>query len=448
MLRESVDFLPISPISLGPSTPILRNMFAYFSCGNGAGYTIWSRFSGFGLAALIFFAGCSAKQAVVETQGVAALSVAETDAPLPQTPGTSALSDPETELAWEFLAQVDDQGELRPVPPPVSSQPQPSTPAAQQEQEEQEEAEPLPPLRKPQSNESSGWLAWVPGVSTSDAPSNGNPQYRTEQDLLKAVSEFQRVATKDTYRFPLPKDVTGANVHKATLRRFQDFETKHPGAYAAITAFTRGRAYEGLHAYKQALAQFQLVSQGKSRLKPEALQAIEALSAFQDLRHHTPQATTAVEYVEALDTQAQQWRTLAQQYMDTPYATLALEEEERLDRAKVTFLAINRHRIEDGNESVILAYQQLIDKHQESKNRYTYKIALGDFYFMLAQEYTAQNDPESLRFETAIFEALGQAALRHYAVVAQEDGIVEKLEAKGKLEALEAYMAKIGRLGR
>jgi hypothetical protein len=38
--------------------------------------------------------------------------------------------------------------------------------------------------------------------------------------------------------------------------------------------------------------------------------------------------------------------------------------------------------------------------------------------------------------------------LRLYAQVAQEDGIIEKLEAKGKLEALEAYMAKIGRLAR
>jgi len=458
MLRESLNSLPISPISPispGPSITILRTMLAYSSHGNAAGYTSRSRFSdqsrnsGFSLATLILFAscsafGCSAKQTVVETRDRPARSSAQTDAPLPQTPATSAISDPETELAWDFLAQVNDQGELRPVPPPVSFQPRPSTPAVQKDAE----AVPVPPLRKPQDNESSGWLASVPGVSTDDALSNSNAQYRTEQDLLKAVSEFQRVATKDTYRFPLPKDVTGANVYKATLRRFQDFETKHPGAYAAIIAFTRGRAYEGLHAYKQALSQYQLVSQGKSRLKPEALQGVEALTAFQALRQRTPQATTAADYVEALDTQAQQWRALAQQYMDTPYAALALEEEERLDRAKVTFLTINRYRIEDGNESVILASQQLIDKHQESKNRYSYRIALGDFYFRLAQEYTAQNDPESLRFETAIFEALGKAALRHYAAVAQEDGIVEKLEAKGKLEALEAYMAKIGRLGR
>ncbi len=94
------------------------------------------------------------------------------------------------------------------------------------------------------------------------------------------------------------------------------------------------------------------------------------------------------------------------------------------------FFILNRYRIEDGNESVILAYQQLLDKHQESKNRYRYRLELGDFYVTLAREYTAQNDPESLRFDTDIFEALGRAALQHYATVAQQDGIMEKLEAK------------------
>ena len=155
-----------------------------------------------------------------------------------------------------------------------------------------------------------------------------------------------------------------------------------------------------------------------------------------------------MEYVQALDEQAQRWRDLAQQYDNTSYGSLAQEEEERLERAKVAFFILNRYRIEDGNESVLLAYQQLLDKHRESKNRYRYRLELGDFYVTLAHEYTAQNDPESLRFDADIFETLGRAALQHYAAVAQQDGIMEKLEAKGKLEALEAYMAKVGRLGR
>ena len=391
----------------------------------------------------LLLAGCQARRPSPFMNQEPARAAVQSDPPSAPQQKAEEVDDPEAELAWDFLARVDETGIISPHPPPTEAVP-PELPPAQPD----EPLPPLPALGPPQAGESSGWLTWVPGLSPDEAGPNGNTQYRTEQDLLKAVAEFQRVATKDTYRFPLPKDVTGANVHKATLTRINDYETKHPGAYPAIIAFTRGRAYEGLHAYEQALAEYQRVAQGKSRLKQEALKAVEALSAFQALAQQTPTATTAIEYVQALEEQALQWQDLAQQYDDTLYGTLAREEEERLDRAKVAFFILNRYRIEDGNESVILAYQQLLDKHRESKNRYRYRLELGDFYVTLAREYTAQNDPESLRFDTNIFEALGRAALQHYATVAQQDGIMEKLEAKGKLEALEAYMAKVGRLGR
>ena len=395
------------------------------------------------VGASLSLAGCQARRPPPFINQEPVRSAVRSDpSPAPQKKAEE-VDDPEAELAWDFLARVDEMGIISPHPPPTESVP-PELPPAQPD----EPLPPLPALGPPQAGESSGWLTWMPGLSPDEAGPNGSAQYRTEQDLLRVVAEFQRVATKDTYRFPLPKDVTGANVHKATLTRINDYETKHPGAYPAIIAFTRGRAYEGLHAYEQALVEYQRVAQGKSRLKQEALQAVEALTAFQALAQQAPTATTAVEYVQALDEQAHQWRDLAQQYDNTSYGTLAREEEERLDRARVAFFILNRYRIEDGNESVILAYQQLLDKHRESKNRYRYRLELGDFYVTLAHEYTAQNDPESLRFDTNIFEALGRAALQHYATVAQQDGIMEKLEAKGKLEALEAYMAKVGRLGR
>jgi hypothetical protein len=292
--------------------------------------------------------------------------------------------------------------------------------------------------------------SWLPSFSGDKKESESNPQYVTEEDLLKVVGELQRTAGRDTYRFPIPKDVTGANVYKATLYRLQDYEAKHPGAYPELIAFTRARAYEGLREYDQALAQYQLVSQGKSQLREEAAKAEEALSRFQALRQQPISATTPVEYLQSLDEQISAWQDLQKQYANTstPYAALAREEEERLDRAKVAFLEINRHRIEDGNESVVLAYRQLLEKHKESKNSYRYQLEFADFYFILAQEYVAQADPQSLAFDSSVFEELGRTALRLYAQVAQEDGIIEKLEAKGKLEALEAYMAKVGRLAR
>ncbi len=291
--------------------------------------------------------------------------------------------------------------------------------------------------------------SWLPSLvrGKEDTP-QGNPQYVTEEDLLKIVTELQRVAGKDSYRFPIPKDVTGANIYKATLKRLQDYEEKHPGAYPELRAFTRARAYENLRDYDNAVAQYQIVSQSKHQLKEEAAQALAKLTGFQEVRKHAITATTPVEYLKALDDQIAGWQALQKQYAGTPAEMLAREEEERLDQAKVAFLTINRYRIEDGNESVVLAYRQLLDKHKESKNSYRYQIECADFYLTLTQEYVAQTDPQSLQFDSAVFENLGRAALRFYAQVAQEDGIMEKLEAKGKLEALEAYMAKVGRLAR
>lgn len=291
--------------------------------------------------------------------------------------------------------------------------------------------------------------SWLPRFSLGkEEEPLSNPQYVTEEDLLKIVSEFQRAEGKDTYRFPIQKDVTGSNVYKATLTRLQDYEAKHPGAYPELIAFTRARAFAGERLYSQALSYYQIVSQSKHQLKDEATKAVAILSRFQEMQQRPITATTPVEYLQSLDDLIKGWQELSTQFPGLPYEPLAREEEERLDRAKVAFLELNRHRIEDGNESVALAYRQLLDKHKESKNNYHYQIEFADFYFTLAQEYVTQVDPQSLQFDSTVFENLGRTALRLYAQVAQEDGIIEKLEAKGKLEALEAYMAKIGRLAR
>lgn len=405
----------------------------------------WLLLVALGLASL-GGAGCSATRSDLSVHAPATTSAtAQVErAPLaPEVANATPDSDTQAELAWEFLARVDETGLIQPTPTarPDRSETPPVAAA-------DDDLPPLPSLGPPAQEPESTWLAWVPGMSDESVPANGNGRYNIEHDLLKVVGPFQRLANKDTYRYPLPKDVTGASVHKATLVRLQDYEIQRPGAYPAIVAFTRGRAYEALHAYDQALSAYQRVVQARTRFEPQASFAVEALTAFLNLKQRTPTGTTPVAYIQALDTLGQQWQELARHYAGTPYEALAQEEDEHIDRAKVAFIEINRHRIEDGNESVILAYQQLLDKHRDSKNRYRYRIELGDFYVALAREYAAQYDPESLRFDRRIFERLGQAALQHYVTVVQQDGTIEKLEAKGKLEALQAYMARVGRLGR
>lgn len=381
---------------------------------------------------LVFvLSGCAVRRWV---SGAPSPQDAPRAAMLPSTlPAAAAAPDLSLPLQWDFAQRSAEEKTLTSSQSPQQTAKAPSTPAS-----------PPPPVRAG----SSRLRSLIPGFATGKNETDGNPQYVTEEDLLKVVTEFQRVASKDTYRFPVPKDVTGANVNKATLIRLQDYEAKHPGAYPELLAFTRGRAYEGLHEYDKASAQYQIISQSKNRLNAEAAKAIEVLARFQEIKQRPLATSTPLAYLQSLDEQISAWQDLQKQYAGTPYEALTREEEERLDRAKVAFLELNRHRLEDGNESVVLAYRQLISKHKESKNTYRYQIEFADFYYNLAQEYVAQSDPQSLQFDPSTFENLGRAALRLYAQVAQEDGVMEKLEAKGKLEALEAYMATIGRLGR
>ena len=70
------------------------------------------------------------------------------------------------------------------------------------------------------------------GCSSRSATPEG--RYAPAGDLLDIVKDFQRLAREDTYRFPIPKDVTGINIMKATLIRLDDYERKNRGQFADI----------------------------------------------------------------------------------------------------------------------------------------------------------------------------------------------------------------------
>ena len=113
---------------------------------------------------------------------------------------------------------------------------------------------------------------------------------------------------------------------------------------------------------------------------------------------------------------------------------------------KSALVEANRFRLKDGNQLVILGYSQLITKHRQSKNIYRFTIDFGDFYALLAKEYAAQYDPEGLSFELKAFEQFAKSALKLYTEVVQVDGIIEKIEAQGKIEAMRGLNEKVTRL--
>jgi tetratricopeptide (TPR) repeat protein len=274
------------------------------------------------------------------------------------------------------------------------------------------------------------------------------PQYLPAASLLDIAKDFQRLAREDVYRFPIPKDVTGSNIMRATLVRLDDYEKKNPGQFSDIINFSKATAYERLRDYNQAIGYYRRVAESDGRLGAEASKNIETLESFNRILQKPLSGHDAFEYIKGLDEKVEAWNEMIHKYQGTPYEYLARIEEEKIDRAKVAFVELNRHRMKDGNQLVIIGYSQLITKHRESKNVYRHLLDFGDFYVLLAKEYGSQNDPEGLTFDFQIFDQFAKSALRFYTEVAQADGMIEKTEAQGKIEGLRGLTEKMRRLNR
>ena len=272
-----------------------------------------------------------------------------------------------------------------------------------------------------------------------------DPRYAPSENLLDIVTDFHRFSREDLYRFSVPKDIAGINVYKATLIRLKDYEENHPGRYPDIIWYTKAMAYERLREYGKASDAYRLVVEmDSSPLSPEARTSLEALGEFEKvLQAYGTADGDPSAFVVHLEEKATDWRALSEKYGGTVYEQLALIEAERMDRLKAQYLQENRNRLKDGNDLVIEAYQTLITTHDTSKHRNEYVIDLADFYVELAKEYARANPPEDRTFQWQEFSGWANKAWRLYADVAQKDGSLEKLEAQGKLQALQAYLSKV-----
>ncbi len=288
-------------------------------------------------------------------------------------------------------------------------------------------------------------LLGAAGCTRTEAP---DPRYVQPANLLEIVNEFQRLSREDVYRFAIPKDVTGTNILKATLLRLDDYQRKHGNGYSDVVEFTRATAYERLRDYPRAIRHYRTVVRGGGELAEPATQQLDALETFQRIARTALPKKDPFEYIQSLDDVVLAWNALIREHEGTPLEYLARVEAERIDRAKVAFVEINRHRLNQGNELVVLGYSQLLSRHVRSKNYHRHLLDFGDYYVRLAREYAIRNDPEGLDFEVETFEGFARSAMKLYAEVAQQDGVIEKIEANGKLEALKGLMEQTRRSNR
>src|SRR5262245_24501191 len=167
-----------------------------------------------------------------------------------------------------------------------------------------------------------------PGCSNRTAT---DPRYVPAGDLLDIVKDFQRLAKEDTYRFPIPKDVTGVNIMKATLVRLDDYERKNRGQFTDIVQFNKALALERLREYDQAAALYRKVAETESRLAAEAAKNAEILDGFLRIFDRKVPTDDPFNYIAGLDEKVAAWNQLIEKYKATPYEYLARVEEERID---------------------------------------------------------------------------------------------------------------------
>src|SRR6185295_8418356 len=279
------------------------------------------------------------------------------------------------------------------------------------------------------------FLSLIFCASCSSRAGPPESRYAPAGDLLDIVKDFQRLAKEDTYRFSIPKDVTGINIMKATLVRLNDYERKNPNQFTDIVQFNKALCLERLREYDQAAALYRKVAETEGKLGVEAAKNAEILDNFLRIFDRTVPTDDPFNYIAGLDEKVAAWNGLIKKHQGTPYEFLARVEA-------------NRYRLKEGNQLTILGYSQLITKHQQSKNYQRHLLDFGDFYMILAKDYAAQYDPEGLVFDFNVLDQFVKSALKLYSEVAQTDGVVEKLEAQAKIEATRGYLEKITRLNR
>src|SRR5215813_1835330 len=259
------------------------------------------------------------------------------------------------------------------------------------------------------------------------------------EDLVEVLATLTWHLRDELYRFPAPKDPTGHDLYKLALTRLESWEKRFPGRMRDVTTLGRAEALEHLGEYRRAADAYgQVAAMAGSPLARKAREGAARAHDFADAAR-LPEAGDGIqEELGALRRKLDAWGTLIEKYKDTPYESLALTEEERLERSTTRLVVEHRHEIEHGDETAEKALRFLIQKHADSKNLPVYVLRLGDLYADLAREYVATN-ARPLAFSENEFVTRADRALDTYHKVAVWDGVKEKPEGQARFSALEAW---------
>ncbi len=259
------------------------------------------------------------------------------------------------------------------------------------------------------------------------------------EDLIEVLATLTWHLRDDVYRFPDPKDPTGHDLYKLALTRLESWEKRYPGRMRDVTTYGRAQALEHLGEYGRAADAYrQVAALPDSPLAAKAGDGAARARTFADAAAMPEDGDGVEGQLGALRRKLDAWGKLVEDYKDTPAGTMALVEEERLERATTRLVVDHRRDLEHGDETAEKALRFLIQKHADSKNLATHILRLGDLYAEQAREYVAHHD-RPLAFQEDEFVSIADRALDTYHKVATWDGARERPEGQARFAAMEAW---------
>ncbi len=279
-------------------------------------------------------------------------------------------------------------------------------------------------------------LACLPARLRADDATGATAPY---EDLIEVLATLTWHLRDDVYRFAPPKDPTGHDLYKLALTRLESWEKRFPGRMRDVTTFGRAQALEQLGEFQRAGdAYAQVAGIADSPLAPKARAGAERARGFAGAAAMPEGGDGVEEQLGALRAKLDAWGSLVDEHKGTPYAALALVEEERLERATTRLVVDHRRDLERGDETAEKALRFLIQKHADSKNLPAHVLRLGDLYADQAREYVARHE-RPLAFQEEEFLSRADRALDTYHKVATWDGAREKPEGQARFAAMEAW---------
>jgi tetratricopeptide (TPR) repeat protein len=274
-----------------------------------------------------------------------------------------------------------------------------------------------------------------------------DPAFVSHESLLTILADFERFANHDLYRFGAPRDPSGMNAYRAAVARLDNYQRLYPERFADVVAYARGQALERLGDFGPASEAFREAMRAATSLSPEAAEASAVNLRFEALIAPTFQARTLEEYLEALETRRAAFAELAAEFAaaSSPqpvHAFVARRQAERAEVERAEALWKHRDVLKDGATRALAAWEAILERHAESARIERHRLRLGDCHYEMAREYAQETDPDEAGFDLEGFDRMTQTALSHYRTVERAYGYPERLEARGKIVAVEAFAAR------